>query len=84
MTKLDQAAVLVWRASALVVMVLILLVVSLFLLVQGALATVMMLGTLVAILIPLGLGLDSQRKLIAGLREELGKLRQGPPAGGTP
>lgn len=85
MTKLDQAAVLVWRASALVVVILlILLVVSFSLLVQGLVVPVMMLGSLVGILIPLGLGLDSQRRLIAVLKEELDKRREGPGAGRSP
>ena len=85
MNKLDQAAQLVWRASALVVVIgLILLVVSLFLLVQGSLAPAMMLTSLIVILIPLGFGLDSQRKLIAVLKEELDKLREAAGAGRGP
>jgi hypothetical protein len=78
MTKLDQAAVLVWRASALVVVILVAIVaVSAFLLVLGALVPAMLLGSLTVILIPLGFGLDSQRKLIAVLREEFDKRREG-------
>lgn len=85
MTKLDQAAALVWRASALVIlMLLILLVVSVLLFVQGFLVPAMLLASLIGILIPVGFGLDSQRKLIAVLKEELGKQRVGPGAGGGP
>jgi hypothetical protein len=85
MTKLDQAAVLNWRASALVVvMVTLLLAVLLYLLVQGSLVHFMMLGSLFGILIPLGFGLDSQRKLIAALKEALAKMREGAEAGRVP
>ena len=85
MNKLDQAEALVWRASALlVVMGLIFLVLFFFLLVQGSLVPAMMLGSLIGVLMPLGFGLDSQRKLVAVLKEELDKRREEAGAGRGP
>ena len=85
MSKLDQAEALIRRASLLVLVIGLLLVVALgvqtWLLVSSGGPAGLILPTLLLVLpgvtlMPLGMALDGQRKLITALREELDQLRQ--------
>jgi hypothetical protein len=90
MSKLDQAEAQVRRATVLVLVMGLILVVALigvtWLLVSsgGSAVPALMLVMPAVTLIPLGMALDSQRKLITALREELDQLRQRPGTGGGP
>ena len=90
MSKLDQAEAQVRRATVLVLVMGLILVVALigvtWLLVSfgGSAVPALMLVMPTVTLIPLGMALDSQRKLITALREELDQLRQRPGTGGGP
>ena len=93
MSKLDQAEALIRRASNLVLVFGLILVVALgvqmwFLVSSGGSAGLILPTLLLVVpgvtLVPLGMALDGQRKLITALREELDQLRQRPGTGGGP
>jgi hypothetical protein len=90
MSKLDQAEAQVRRTTVLVLVMGLILVVALiavtWLLVSfgGSAVPALMLVMPAMTLIPLGMALDSQRKLITALREELDQLRQRPGTHGGP
>jgi ACR3 family arsenite efflux pump ArsB len=87
MSRLDQAEGQIRRATILVVVTELILVVAVgvqtwLLISSGDLHGLIMLTLLLVVpatvLIPLGMGLDGQRRLITALREELENLHRGP------
>jgi len=86
MSKLDQAEAQIRRATILVVVTELILVVTmgvlLWLLISsggsaGFIIPILLLVVPAMTLVPLGLALDGQRRLITALREELENLRRG-------